>query len=93
MDSAIVEPINLGSSELVSINKLVDVVEEIAGVRLRRRYKLDAPRGVSGRNSDNTTIKRLLGWEPSITLEEGMERTYQWIWNQMTLTAGIPITE
>jgi len=93
MDSAIVEPINLGSSELVSINKLVDVVEEMAGVRLRRRYKLDAPRGVSGRNSDNTTIKRLLGWEPSITLEEGMERTYQWIWNQMTLTAGIPITE
>ena len=78
------EPINLGSSELVSINQLVDIVEEIAGVRLRRRYKLDAPKGVRGRNSDNAEIRRVLGWEPSITLRDGMARTYAWIWEQMT---------
>jgi len=79
MDSNILEPINLGSSELVSINQLVDLVEDIAGVKLRRRYKLDAPKGVRGRNSDNTLIKQRLDWEPSISLRTGMEKTYRWI--------------
>jgi nucleoside-diphosphate-sugar epimerase len=77
------EPINLGSSELVSINQLVDIVEDIAGVKLERRYKLDAPKGVNGRNSDNTLIQSVLGWEPSIKLRDGMERTYRWIDAQM----------
>lgn len=88
MDSSITEPINLGSSELVTINQLVDVVEEIAGVRVKRRYNLEAPKGVRGRNSDNTLIKRHLDWEPSIPLQQGMERTYRWIWDEMTATAA-----
>ena len=83
MESDIQEPINLGSSELVTINQLVDVVEEIAGVKLRRTYKLDAPKGVNGRNSDNTKLRSYLGWEPSISLYEGMARTYEWIECQM----------
>lgn len=83
MESDIVEPINLGSAEMVTINQLVDIVEEIAGVRLRRRYNLDAPKGVRGRSSDNTLIKQLLGWEPSIPLREGMEKLYAWIYDQM----------
>jgi nucleoside-diphosphate-sugar epimerase len=77
--SEILEPINLGSSELVTVNQLVDIVEEIAGIQLRRSYNLGAPKGVNGRNSDNTMIRRELGWEPSIRLREGMERTYRWI--------------
>jgi GDP-D-mannose 3',5'-epimerase len=83
MESDIREPINLGSSELVTINQLVDVVEEIAGVRLRRNYNLNAPKGVNGRNSDNGLIQRYLGWEPSISLYEGMAKTYEWIECQM----------
>jgi nucleoside-diphosphate-sugar epimerase len=79
MHSDIVDPINLGSSELVSINQLVGLVEDIAGVKLKRRYKLDAPKGVNGRNSDNTLIQKLLGWQPSTTLREGMTKTYAWI--------------
>ncbi|MFQ5507049.1 MAG: NAD-dependent epimerase/dehydratase family protein [Planctomycetota bacterium] len=79
MSSGIQEPINLGSSELVTINQLVDIVEDIAGVELERRYRLDAPRGVMGRNSDNTRIKERLGWEPSTPLRAGMEKTYAWI--------------
>lgn len=78
----IATPVNLGSSELVSINDLVSMVEEIAGVRLKRRYNLNAPRGVAGRNSDNTFIKSVLGWEPSTPLRVGMERTYAWIAGQ-----------
>ena len=83
MESEIREPLNLGSSELVSINQLVDIVEEIAGVRLERRYNLDAPKGVRGRNSDNTLIQQLLGWEPSTPLAVGMRRTYEWIESMM----------
>jgi nucleoside-diphosphate-sugar epimerase len=79
LESDIVEPINLGSSELVTVDELVDVVEDIAGVKLKRRYDLDAPKGVSGRNSDNSRIRRYLGWEPDTRLREGMERTYEWI--------------
>jgi nucleoside-diphosphate-sugar epimerase len=76
-------PINLGSSEKVSINRLVDVVEEIAGVRLKRKYDLTAPKGVNGRNSDNTLIQKMMGWEPSVPLKSGMERTYAWIYDQI----------
>jgi nucleoside-diphosphate-sugar epimerase len=77
--SDILEPINLGSSELVTINQLVDIAEEIAGIKLKRHYKLDAPRGVAGRNSDNTKIQEYLSWEPDTRLRDGMERTYRWI--------------
>ena len=77
--SEILEPINLGSSELVTVNQLVSIVEEIAGIRLKRSYNLHAPKGVNGRNSDNAMIQRELGWEPSIRLRDGMERTYRWI--------------
>jgi GDP-D-mannose 3', 5'-epimerase len=82
LESDIREPINLGSSELVTINQLVDIAEEIAGVRLDRKYKLDAPRGVNGRNSDNTLIQKYLGWEPSIRLKDGLAKTYEWIESQ-----------
>ena len=77
------QPINLGSSELVSINQLVDIVEEIAKIKLKRSYNLKAPKGVAGRNSDNTLIKKLLNWEPSTRLRDGMEKTYAWINDQM----------
>jgi GDP-D-mannose 3',5'-epimerase len=87
MESEIHEPLNLGSSELVTINQLVDIVEEIAGIKLKRKYKLDAPKGVNGRNSDNTKIKQYLGWEPSIKLKDGMAKTYEWIASQMLVTA------
>lgn len=77
--SDILEPINLGSSELVSINQLVDIVEGFAGIKLNRNYNLDAPKGVRGRNSDNTLIRKYLNWEPSVTLRDGMRKTYDWI--------------
>ena len=83
MNSGIEEPINLGSSEMVSINRLVDIVENIAGVRLERKYDLDAPKGVRGRNSDNTLIRKYLNWEPSTPLREGMKKTYEWIEGEM----------
>jgi GDP-D-mannose 3', 5'-epimerase len=83
MNSEINEPINLGSSELVSINRLVDLVEEIAGIRLKRTYDRNAPKGVNGRNSDNSQILDRLGWEPSIRLRDGLEKTYRWIERQM----------
>jgi nucleoside-diphosphate-sugar epimerase len=83
MKSDLIDPINLGSDEMVSINQLVDIVEEIAGIKLKRSYKLDAPKGVRGRSSDNTMINERLGWEPSITLKAGLEKTYAWIYDQM----------
>jgi len=86
-ESDIHEPINLGSSELVTINQLVDIVEQIAAVRLRRKYDLKAPKGVNGRNSDNSKIIRYLGWQPSILLKEGMAKTYAWIENEMLVLA------
>ncbi|MDB6029077.1 MAG: dependent epimerase/dehydratase family protein [Verrucomicrobiales bacterium] len=82
--SDILEPINLGSSELVSINQLVDIVEQIAGIKLDRNYNLNAPKGVNGRNSDNTLINKYLGWEPCVRLRDGLEKTYGWIYDQMT---------
>lgn len=84
MESCISEPINLGSSELVTINQLVDIAEKIAGIRLHRIYDLKAPRGVNGRNSDNTMIQKRLGWEPSIRLRDGLEKTYRWIEAEMS---------
>ncbi len=83
LESDILEPINLGSSELVTINQLVDIVEDIAGIKLERKYNLGAPKGVNGRNSDNTLIEKYLGWEPSIRLRDGMAKTYAWIESQM----------
>jgi GDP-D-mannose 3', 5'-epimerase len=82
MNSEILDPINLGSSEMVSINQLVDIVENIAGLKLKRTYDLDAPKGVMGRNSDNTLIKKYLNWEPSIPLRQGLEKTYAWIYDE-----------
>jgi GDP-D-mannose 3',5'-epimerase len=82
MNSEIVEPINLGSSEAVTINQLVDIAEEIAEIRLKRKYNLDAPKGVNGRNSDNTLINKLLNWEPNTSLRTGLEKTYRWIYDQ-----------
>ncbi len=84
MTSRIEEPINLGSSEMVSINTLTDIVEELAGIKLQRKYDLDAPKGVRGRNSENTLIRKYLNWEPSIPLRKGMEKTYDWIYSRMT---------
>lgn len=83
MHGGVAEPLNLGSSEKVSINQLVDVVEKIAGIQLKRKYKLDAPKGVNGRNSDNTLIQKYFGWEPNIKLSVGMEKTYRWIHDQI----------
>jgi nucleoside-diphosphate-sugar epimerase len=88
MDSNVIEPLNIGSSEMVSIDELVDIVENIAGTRLRRAYQIDAPQGVRGRNSDNARIRERLGWEPSTTLRDGLEQTYRWIYRQMS--AGVP---
>ena len=82
MNSDILEPINLGSSEAVTINQLVDIVEEIAGITLKRNYDLSAPKGVNGRNSDNTLMQNYLGWEPNIPLRTGLEKTYRWIYDQ-----------
>ncbi len=88
LESDIREPINLGSNELVTINQLVDIVEDIANVKLTRNYKLDAPKGVNGRNSDNTKIQNYLGWQPSIKLRDGLAKTYEWIESQMLVPAG-----
>ena len=87
LESDIHEPVNLGSSELVSIDQLVDIVEEIAGIKLTRRYDLGAPKGVNGRNSDNTKLRGYLNWEPSIRLRDGLARTYEWIETQMLVGA------
>ena len=87
MNSEIEEPINLGSNELVTINGLVDVVEEIIGVKLRRSYNLQAPKGVNGRNSDNTLIRERFTWEPTTPLRVGMQATCDWISTQISLDA------
>ncbi len=88
MGSDIEEPINLGSSEMVTINKLVDLAETIAGIRLKRTYNLTAPKGVNGRNSDNTMILEKLKWEPSIRLRHGLEKTYHWIEREIAAGAS-----
>jgi GDP-D-mannose 3', 5'-epimerase len=91
MDSGIGEPINLGSSEMVTINQLVDTVERIAGVKLKRSYNLTAPKGVRGRSSDNTIIQERLGWQPSISLEQGLRSTYRWIFDEMSAAWQSPV--
>jgi nucleoside-diphosphate-sugar epimerase len=88
MHSQIEEPINLGSNELVTINGLVDIVEKIAGIKLERNYDLSAPKGVNGRNSDNTKIQEYLGWEPGIALRDGMKKTYDWIYAEYLAKYG-----
>jgi nucleoside-diphosphate-sugar epimerase len=87
----VVEPMNVGSSELVSVDQLVSTVEEIAGVRLERRYDPSAPKGVAGRNSDNRRIRAAFGWEPSVRLKEGIERTYAWIHDEILRDGGTPL--
>lgn len=81
-------PINLGSSEKVSINQLVTTIEDIAGIKLSRSYNLGAPKGVNGRNSDNELIQKELGWQPNIALRDGLEKTYAWIYDQMVAGHG-----
>src|SRR5437016_14165809 len=78
-----VDPLDLGSSALVTIMQLVDLAEDIAGLKLKRRYNLSAPKGVNGRNSDNTLIRKIYNWEPSTRLRDGLERTYRWIHDQL----------
>ena len=79
MEGNIREPFNLGSAEMVSMNQLVDIAEDIAGVRLKRKYNLGAPKGVRGRSSDNALIQKLMGWEPDTMLRDGLKKTYDWI--------------
>jgi nucleoside-diphosphate-sugar epimerase len=88
MASDIDEPINLGSSEMVTINQLIDIVSGIAGITVRRRYDLSAPKGVRGRNSDNTMILDRLSWEPSTRLQDGLAETYRWVYDQVA--AALP---
>ncbi len=83
MESEWHDPINLGREDLISINELVSLVEEIAPLKVKRTYNLDAPKGVRGRNSDNALIKKVLRWEPSITMKDGMSKTYAWIYEEM----------
>jgi GDP-D-mannose 3',5'-epimerase len=93
-DDLIATPINLGSSELISINKLVDIAEKVGGVKLKRNYQLDAPKGVAGRNSDNTFIKKVLKWEPGTPFSVGLAKTYTWIEKQyMARKKGSRIVE
>jgi nucleoside-diphosphate-sugar epimerase len=91
MKSDILDAINLGSDELVTINGLVDIIEGIAGIKLERKYNLSAPKGVNGRNSDNTRIKAELGWAPSIRLKDGLEKTYAWIYDQIVNDRPCPV--
>jgi nucleoside-diphosphate-sugar epimerase len=88
MGSDVSDPINIGSSELVSINGLIDIISDIAGITVERVHDLSAPQGVRGRNSDNTMILERLGWEPSTTLREGLEVTYRWVYDQVKHAAG-----
>ena len=83
MHSDVIEPLNIGSAQMVTINELVDIAENIAGIKVKRNYNLDAPKGVRGRSSDNTLIEELFDWSPSISLEDGLEKTYKWIYDQI----------
>jgi nucleoside-diphosphate-sugar epimerase len=80
------EPINLGQDRMISINELVDMVANIAGKRIGKQYDLTKPQGVRGRNSDNTRLREVLHWEPTISLEDGLERTYHWIAGELEKT-------
>jgi len=82
-----VEPVNLGSSELVTINQMIGILEDIAGITVTKEHDLTAPQGVRGRNSDNTMFHEIYGWEPSISLRDGLEKTYAWIYDQLSARA------
>lgn len=88
MNSDVREPLNVGSSKMVSINSMVEIIESIAGVKITRKYNLEAPKGVRGRNSDNTRIQNLLNWQPSISLRTGLSATYKWIEEQVNSHNG-----
>jgi nucleoside-diphosphate-sugar epimerase len=93
MQSHFAEPLNLGQDRMVTINGLADMIAAIAGIKIRRKH-VSGPMGVRGRNSDNTLLRKVLGWEPAISLEEGLARTYGWIEDQVrerfTGLAGVP---
>jgi nucleoside-diphosphate-sugar epimerase len=84
------EPLNLGTDELVTINQLIDKVSAIPGKRLRKKHDLSKPQGVRGRNSDNTLLNRVLGWEPAITLDQGLRQTYPWIEEELRKAGRLP---
>jgi GDP-D-mannose 3',5'-epimerase len=88
VDSDCADPMNIGSAEMVSVNDLLTIIEEFAGLKLRRNYNLNAPQGVRGRNSDNTFIRSELKWEPTISLRFGIEKTYRWIFDEMSRSTG-----
>jgi GDP-D-mannose 3',5'-epimerase len=88
MESGYDKPINVGSDRLVKINELADIVIGISGKRISKVHNLVAPQGVRGRNADLSLVKRVLGWEPRVSLEAGLARTYDWIWNQLRVRAG-----
>lgn len=90
MASDYAEPLNLGTDRLVTINQLIDLVSDVAGKKLKKRHDLSKPQGVRGRNSDNTLLNRVLGWEPSITLEEGLKTTYNWIETELRKAGRVP---
>ena len=92
MFSDVSDPLNIGSDELISINGLVDLLEEIAGIKLKREYLTGAPQGVRGRNSDNTLINQELGWAPSISMATGIEQTYRWVYDQVSSSHSGRIT-
>jgi len=83
MESNHKEPLNIESDRLVTINEMMDIIAKIAGKKIEKKYQLDKPQGVRGRNSDNTLCKKVLGWESKISLEEGLEKTYKWIEGQV----------
>ena len=83
MDSGSTEPLNLGTDELVSVNQLVDLVGEVAGKPLRKNHDSSKAQGVRGRNSDNSQLRKLLAWEPKVTLRQGLSTTYPWIWSRL----------
>jgi GDP-D-mannose 3', 5'-epimerase len=87
------EPLNLGQDRMITINELVDIVSEIAGKKLIKRYDLTKPQGVRGRNSDNTRLRQTLGWEPQISLEEGLRHTYQWIYGELVKNGKVRRSE
>ena len=89
MDSDVIDPINIGSSELVTINGLIDIISDIAGITVERHHDLTAPQGVRGRNSDNDMINEKLGWEPSTSLRDGLEITYAWVYDQVMAAASV----
>jgi nucleoside-diphosphate-sugar epimerase len=87
------EPLNLGTDRLVTIDELIDLVSQVAGKKLKKRHDLSRPQGVRGRNSDNTLLNRVLAWEPSIDLEEGLKITYEWIAGELRKSGRIPTAE